>query len=258
MTDKTDALVARLRRRAKASAHNHSEWAIGVEFAADELEREALAEQPAPPCACFDHADAICPEHRPSQPAEGDGAVARAWAEGYASGVTDERTSEANIGIAGFGAKVEPARENPYTRPAATAVVPGGFVLVPEKMRVEPAAWDAAQFVFGGPGTGEDEEFLPCTLWIGEIDNEDGSPPVYGLHAFCDECPEGGSITLSEFSAVPAAPKGRVTIAEAAKLLTRWLDTEECECEPYGHSCGRPDVVRVRDDLLALATGEQP
>jgi len=40
--------------------------------------------------------------------------VALAWAEGYRMGVTDERTSEANIGIAGFNAKVEPARENPY------------------------------------------------------------------------------------------------------------------------------------------------
>ena len=40
--------------------------------------------------------------------------VAAAWDEGYRQGVQDERTSEANIGIAGFGAKVEPARQNPY------------------------------------------------------------------------------------------------------------------------------------------------
>lgn len=38
----------------------------------------------------------------------------KAWAKGYAQGVADERTSEANIGIAGFNCKVEPARENPY------------------------------------------------------------------------------------------------------------------------------------------------
>jgi hypothetical protein len=43
-----------------------------------------------------------------------DEPVALAWAEGYQMGVADERTSEANIGIAGFNAKVEPARENPY------------------------------------------------------------------------------------------------------------------------------------------------
>lgn len=48
------------------------------------------------------------PEHEP---------VAKAWSEGYRQGIEDERTSEENIGIAGFGAKVEPNRENPYTHP---------------------------------------------------------------------------------------------------------------------------------------------
>jgi hypothetical protein len=43
--------------------------------------------------------------------------VALAWAEGYKAGIEDERSSEANIGIAGFGAKVEPARQNPYAAP---------------------------------------------------------------------------------------------------------------------------------------------
>ncbi|NBX51994.1 hypothetical protein EBT25_19165, partial [bacterium] len=36
------------------------------------------------------------------------------WDEGYRFGVNDERMSEANIGIAGMGMKVEPARNNPY------------------------------------------------------------------------------------------------------------------------------------------------
>jgi hypothetical protein len=49
--------------------------------------------------------------------------VAKAWDEGYRAGVNDERMSEANIGIAGFGAKVEPARNNPYrTTPQRTWV----------------------------------------------------------------------------------------------------------------------------------------
>ena len=43
--------------------------------------------------------------------------VAKAWAEGYRMGIADERTSEANIGIAGFNAKVEPDRQNPYGTP---------------------------------------------------------------------------------------------------------------------------------------------
>jgi hypothetical protein len=46
--------------------------------------------------------------------------VARAWQEGYNQGIEDERISEANIGICGFGAKVEPARQNPYKTTAPT------------------------------------------------------------------------------------------------------------------------------------------
>jgi hypothetical protein len=51
--------------------------------------------------------------------------VAQAWDEGYRAGIDDERTSEASIGIAGFDAKVEPARNNPYctTPPAQPAPV---------------------------------------------------------------------------------------------------------------------------------------
>jgi hypothetical protein len=48
--------------------------------------------------------------------------VAQAWDEGYRTGINDERMSEANIGIAGFGAKVEPARNNPYRTPPAAPV----------------------------------------------------------------------------------------------------------------------------------------
>jgi hypothetical protein len=52
--------------------------------------------------------------------------VAQAWDEGYRAGIDDERTSEASIGIAGFDAKVEPARNNPYrtTPPAAPVQEP--------------------------------------------------------------------------------------------------------------------------------------
>jgi hypothetical protein len=44
----------------------------------------------------------------------------------------------------------------------------------------------------------------------------------------------------------------RRIIDEAAKHLTAWLDTDSCDCDGYGHSCGRPNVVRTRDDLLEL------
>jgi hypothetical protein len=50
---------------------------------------------------------------------QGDGEAA-AWAAGYRAGIEDERTSEANLGIAGFGMKVEPNRQNPYATPPAS------------------------------------------------------------------------------------------------------------------------------------------
>ncbi|MGE8279076.1 MAG: hypothetical protein ACN6O2_01455 [Stenotrophomonas sp.] len=50
--------------------------------------------------------------------------AATAWADGYASGVIDERTSDDNIGIAGFGAKIDPARANPYLLAAPVAAAP--------------------------------------------------------------------------------------------------------------------------------------
>lgn len=82
------------------------------------------------------------------------------------------------------------------------AIVPDGYVLVPKNIFVEAESWEAAQFSFGGPGTGEGEEFMSCTLWFGDIDNDDGSK-THGLHVSCDECPEEGSITLSEFAVAP-------------------------------------------------------
>lgn len=53
---------------------------------------------------------ALAQQPAPSAPV----GVAEAWQQGYHQGVLDERTSEANIGIAGFDAKIEPARVNPY------------------------------------------------------------------------------------------------------------------------------------------------
>ena len=64
-------------------------------------------------CACYD--DRVDGKGIEVVAKQGqDEPVAVAWAEGYRMGIADERTSEANIGIAGFNAKVEPARENPY------------------------------------------------------------------------------------------------------------------------------------------------
>lgn len=69
-------------------------------FAADDLLCQRLAE-------------AVKPQAEP--------VASVAWQEGYRAGVNDERISEANIGIAGFGAKVEPNRNNPYAAPQPQA-----------------------------------------------------------------------------------------------------------------------------------------
>ena len=49
-----------------------------------------------------------------AQPQQASKPLSDAWQEGYKAGVEDERISESNIGIAGYGAKVNPARQNPY------------------------------------------------------------------------------------------------------------------------------------------------
>lgn len=78
--------------------------------------------------------------------------------------------------------------------------IPAGFVLVPEKFGIPADVWEGVEFVIGGPGTGEGEAYLDSTAWIGDLIQDDGSS-IYGLHLSCDECPEEGSVTLSEFTA---------------------------------------------------------
>lgn len=63
----------------------------------------------------------VPPQYRAAQAIAPAPGAATAWAEGYRQGVLDERTSAENVGIAGFGAKVEPARQNPYRDTQAPA-----------------------------------------------------------------------------------------------------------------------------------------
>ena len=70
------------------------------------------------------------PVYDTTPPAAQQEPIAQAWAEGYRAGIDDERTSEANIGIAGMDMKVEPARNNPYhtTPPKQPAPVPTSWM----------------------------------------------------------------------------------------------------------------------------------
>jgi hypothetical protein len=89
-----------------------------------------------------------------------------------------------------------------HAHPTEPVKVPNGYALVPKSFLIEKDTWEAAQFAFGGPGTGDGEEFMDCTAWIGDIDNDDGSK-THGIHISCNECPEEGSITIAEFAAAP-------------------------------------------------------
>lgn len=82
--------------------------------------------------------------------------------------------------------------------PGDAEEVADGFALVPTKMYVDADAWESASFAFGGPATGEGEAYRDCTLWVGEVEQDDGSK-LHGLHVSCDECPEEGCITLAQF-----------------------------------------------------------
>jgi len=137
----------------------------------------------------------------PAVPVEslGRDADAVAWCD------SEDPTKVANVatGYGSFGCTIPLG----YLCAPPPASVPDGFAIVPSKMYVSPEQWDAAQFAFGGPGSNAGEPFYDCTLWVGEIENDDGSK-THGLHVSCDECPEEGSITLSEFSAPPTNQQG--------------------------------------------------
>lgn len=95
------------------------------------------------------------------------------------------------------------AVEVPIPQPPPEAVP-----ALPTSVLVEADDWEAASFAFGGPATGESESYNDCTLWVGEIEQDDGSK-LYGLHVSCNECPEEGSITLATLPNPPPPPSGQ-------------------------------------------------
>lgn len=127
--------------------------------------------------------------------------------------------------------------------PEVQPVVPEGFVMVPERMYVPADAWEAAAFSFGGPASGDGEAYLDCTLWVGNIENDDGTK-TYGLHVSCDECPEEGSITLAEFAVAQspeAQPQGEKCCGYANPI------TGNC------YTCGKPALECLQASLKYAA-----
>lgn len=70
-----------------------------------------------------------------------------------------------------------------------------GKAIVPKQMQLDADTFRVIEFTCGGDRDSEDE-----SEQIGEIEQDDGSK-LYGLHLYCDDYPEEGSVTLAEFPA---------------------------------------------------------
>jgi hypothetical protein len=79
----------------------------------------------------------------------------------------------------------------------ASAVVPEGYSLVPSTMVLDYESFELIKMITGDGET--EDDFSECTLWVGELVDDDGEPDAYGLNIACSECMEEGSITVVEF-----------------------------------------------------------
>lgn len=86
-----------------------------------------------------------------------------------------------------------------------TIAVLDGYVPVRKSMLLDAASLEALVFVGGGINGDDDvPTYLDCVMWVGDLQDDDGKM-IHGLHAYCTECEEEGSITLAEFAAAPSA-----------------------------------------------------
>lgn len=94
--------------------------------------------------------------------------------------------------------------ENPF--PATDAyltsvraeAVPEGYVLVPQQMHLSADAMESLCFHCGDGGFAFGD-FTDGLLWVGDIENDDGTK-TYGLNIATAEYPEEGSANVSEFA----------------------------------------------------------
>jgi hypothetical protein len=96
--------------------------------------------------------------------------------------------------------------ETPATEAALIAIrneaiesaIPEGFVVVPDRINLPAESMEGICFHCGDGGH-KFGEFTEGTLFIGEVENDDGSK-VYGIHIATADYPEEGCATICEFS----------------------------------------------------------
>lgn len=91
---------------------------------------------------------------------------------------------------------------------STSPAVPDGYAVVPKRMELLPEDIAVIMYHCGGDpdATEVDEQFTGGILWIGEVQEDDGSL-VHGLNIASAECPEEGSTTLVELAAAPSPAK---------------------------------------------------
>lgn len=80
----------------------------------------------------------------------------------------------------------------------AANAIPDGYVLMPKQIHLDA---DAVECICsqGGDGGFAYGDFTDVILWVGEVENDDGSK-THGLNVSSADYPEEGSINLSEFA----------------------------------------------------------
>lgn len=81
---------------------------------------------------------------------------------------------------------------------AIESAIPEGFVVVPDRINLPAESMEGICFHCGDGGH-QFGAFTEGTLFIGEVENDDGSK-VYGIHIATADYPEEGCATICEFS----------------------------------------------------------
>ncbi|MBD8244379.1 hypothetical protein [Pantoea agglomerans] len=101
--------------------------------------------------------------------------------------------------------KAETPATDAYLNSVRAEVIPEGYVIVPQQMHLSADAMESLCFHCGDGGFAFGD-FTDGLLWVGDIENDDGTK-TYGLNIATAEYPEEGSANISEFAAKLRAGK---------------------------------------------------